>query len=173
MTASTEIPACLASRHFQMLVRVAKHGGIGDPEGCAAVLTLLETARRLRGHIHSILAAHGLSDARFAVLVCLYAIDPTPITPAELAEEAQISRAAMSESLESLQKAGHVTRERSATDRRSTRISLSDSGRALIEDTMRPFLDVVSRFGGALSLAERRIIGEICTNICGRLPSHA
>lgn len=153
---------------FQMLVRIAKHARIGDPEGCAAVLALLTTGRALREHLESVLSDLNLSETKFAALVSLYAFDPTASTADTLAAQAGVSRSSMTESLESLRKSGWVERTTPQAC-----IRLTDSGRTLTEKVVQPFLNAVARCSDILSIPERQTITQVCANLDQRLPSRA
>ncbi|MCX6956793.1 MAG: MarR family transcriptional regulator [Verrucomicrobia bacterium] len=155
----------LAFRPVQMLLRIARQSRLGDPEGCAAILTLLATGRVVRAHLQHVLGQLGLNEIKFSTLITLYALDPDPSTPAELALQSRVSRAAMSDTLEALRGGGWVDRERSTSDRRTLHIRLTARGRDLIETAVRPFLAAVGRCAEALTAAERRSL----TRTCGHL----
>lgn len=167
------LPELLACHPLQMLVRIANQSRLGDPEGCVAILSLVATGRVVRSHLQNVLGELGLSEIKFFTLVALYALDPDPSTPAELALQSQVSRAAMSDTLEALHESGWVDRERSATDRRITHIQLTARGRLLVESAVRPFLAAVARCVATLSPPERRALTRTCSHLCDHfsLPS--
>lgn len=167
------LPELLACHPLQMLVRIASQSRLGDPEGCVAILTLMSTGRVLRSHLQHVLGELGLSEIKFFTLVTLYALDPDPSTPAELALQSHVSRAAMSDTLEALRASGWVGRERSATDRRTLHIQLTARGRLLVEGAVRPFLAAIARCAETLSAPERRSLTRTCSHLCDHfsLPS--
>lgn len=148
-----------------MLVRIARHSRIGNPEGCAALLMLLSASRLLRNELHRVLTGLGLSQIRFAALVSLYASDPDPCTPADLAYHVQVSRATMADILDEMCRRGWITRKRVRTDRRSRHICLTDDGRTLFEHAVQPFLSAVSRCAEVLDVEEREAVGRASSQI--------
>jgi len=170
-------PACLSAQPFQMLVRIARHSDIGDPDGCAAILALLATGRSLRAHLQRVLTSLDLSEVKFAVLVSLYAQDPAPCSLSELSAQAEVSRASLRTTLDALSAGGWIetaSPSASASVRPSAqRISLTPRGRTLTEKTVRPFLTAVARCGEVLSASERQAVTRSCNLLQDRLPSTA
>lgn len=155
-----------------MLVRIARHSRIGDPQGCAAVFALLETGRQLRAHLREILARHQLTEDDFGILVSLYAIDPAATSPAELAVDTEISTKLLGLALDSLSHAGWITREESPLSG-SLQIQLTDLGRSLTEEAVRPFLEAVARCSDSLSPGQTRTLEKACVNLRNQLPTPA
>lgn len=148
-----------------MLVRIARHSRIGNPEGCAALLLLLASSRLLRNELHRVLARFGLSQLRFATLVSLYASDPDPCTPADLAYHVQVSRATMADILDELFRRAWITRKRARNDRRYQHICLTDDGRTLVERAVQPFLSAVSRCAEVLAPEEREAVARASSHM--------
>ncbi len=73
-----------------------------------------------------------LSDAQYGLLFGLRCAPQ--LSSSELASAADLSPASATEMLDGLAEAGLVRRERSARDRRVVLISLTDRGRALVEE---------------------------------------
>ncbi|HEY1510069.1 MAG TPA: MarR family transcriptional regulator [Solirubrobacteraceae bacterium] len=73
-----------------------------------------------------------LSDAQYSLLFCLRETDP--IRTSELAIAADLSPASTTEMLDGMAAAGVVTRIRSDQDRRVVLISLTECGRAMVEE---------------------------------------
>ena len=89
---------------------------------------LMGAVRRLRGretHSHE-----GLSNAQFQLL---FGLREGKLLCGELAFAAGLSPAATTQMLDGLEAAGLVVRERSQQDRRKVMTSLTDRGRALVE----------------------------------------
>lgn len=174
MTAAAQ-PACLSAQPFQMLVRIARHSDIGDPDGCAAVLALLATGRSLRAHLQRVLTSLDLSELKFAVLVSLYARDPAPCSLSELSAQAEVGRTSLRTTLDALSSGGWIETVAGASDSRPSaqRVSLTARGRTLTEKTVRPFLAAVARCGEVLSASERQAVTRSCNLLQDRLPSAA
>jgi DNA-binding MarR family transcriptional regulator len=165
--------ANLSARPFQMLVRIAQHSRIGDPQGCAAVFALLETGQQLRTHFHEVLARHQLAETGFTVLVSLYAVDPAPASVSELANDVRITPEALLPELDSLDAKGWISRETASAGHDYVLVQLTDCGRELTEHAVRPFLAAVARCGEALTPGQSRTLKQVCTNLRNRLPTES
>lgn len=94
-------------------------------------------ARLLEPQTEKVFAAHGLRQGEFDVLAALRRVGP-PFTliPSELSAMLMMSRAGMTNRLDRLEAAGFVERTLDPADRRSFRISLTETGRKAIDETM-------------------------------------
>ena len=93
---------------------------------------LLSTAARLVEHAWDAhLGQWGLNHAGFAVL---WMLTGGPRSQRELAQAMQVEDQTMSRVLDRLERHGHVTRERSTTDRRRVEVTLSESGRVAVAE---------------------------------------
>lgn len=146
---------CLACR---TLVAVARQRKGLDPEACKLVFAHLDTTLAMQSSLQGVLAQHGLSELQFAVLVALFALDPEPVMPADLADYAAVSRAAVTESLTRLEAQGLVHRTRDAIDRRAHHLHLTDRGRGTTEIALGHYLGAV---GGIARFLEPSTQGEL------------
>jgi DNA-binding MarR family transcriptional regulator len=89
-------------------------------------LDISRMARRLRQE-----AGAGLSPSQTAALVTIERHGP--LTPSELAERERVQRPTVTRVLARLEEAGLVDRAADPTDRRSSLVSISPDGRALLE----------------------------------------
>ena len=166
--------ACLSAQPFEMLVRIARHSAIGDPEGCAAVLALLATGRSLRTHLQRVLTSVNLSECKFAILVSLYARDPDPCSPGELSAQTGLGRATLRAALDALATGGWIEKHPAPGNlRRPELAALTPRGRTLTEKTVRPFLTAVAHCGEVLSASERQSVTAACNLLHDHLPSAA
>ncbi len=93
---------------------------------------LLSTAARLVEHAWDAhLDQWGLNHSGFVVL---WMVSSGPRSQHELAQAMQVEDQTMSRVLERLERHGHVSRERSTTDRRRVEVTLSDTGRAALAE---------------------------------------
>jgi DNA-binding MarR family transcriptional regulator len=88
-------------------------------------LAVTRTARRLRQE-----AGGGLSPSQTAALATIDRHGP--LTPSELAAHERVQRPTIARLLARLEEDGHVVRAADPHDRRSSLITLSDEGRALL-----------------------------------------
>lgn len=96
---------------------------------CGLVFAQLGAAARLRGRLREALARHELSDLEFATLVVLFAGEQEAIPMAILAEQTAVSRSAMTDTLDALERHQLATRTRDRNDRRILRVRLTATGR--------------------------------------------
>lgn len=146
---------CLACR---TLVSVARQRKGLDPEACRLVFAHLDTTLVVQSTLQGALAEHGLSELQFAVLVALFALDPEPVMPADIADYAAVSRAAVTEALARLEASGLIHRTRDTTDRRAHHLHLTDSGRDTTDAALARYLGAV---GGIARYLEPTTQGEL------------
>jgi DNA-binding MarR family transcriptional regulator len=95
-----------------------------------ALVELLGAERRLRARDQRCAAG----DLTQGQIRALFTIDKTgEATAGDLAKAAELSPASVSTMLDTLERDGIVERRRSATDRRVVVVTLTESGRALLE----------------------------------------
>jgi DNA-binding MarR family transcriptional regulator len=128
---------CLAGR---TLVSVARQRKGLDAGRCQLVFEHLDTAQVLQHTLHRALAEYKLSELQFAVLVALFAIDPAPATPADLADYTAVSRAAITDALVRVEELALILRTRDQADRRVCRVQLTDAGRTTVDRALVEYL---------------------------------
>lgn len=131
---------CLAVR---TLVSVARQRKGLDPARCHLVFEHLDAALSIQTALHRTLSAYRLSDLQFGVLVALFALDPEPVTPADLADYTAVSRAAITDALLRLETLQLVSRARDATDRRVFHLNLTPRGRTTVDEALVRYLSAV------------------------------
>lgn len=92
--------------------------------------TIPLTWNQIRGHIRAIAAEHyGMTVEQFNILRL---VRKGIQSASELAEVKQISRPAVSQTIEQLVEKGLITRQQSKGDRRFVKLELTDSGHSLL-----------------------------------------
>jgi DNA-binding MarR family transcriptional regulator len=115
----------------------------------SAAIRLLRLVRRLDD-------ASGLSAPRLSALsVVVFA---GPLSLAELAAEEQVRAPTMTRTVDALVKAGLVTRETRADNRRMVRIAATDEGRRLLEEGRRRRVAAITERLMRLAESERRAL---------------
>lgn len=156
----------LRNHPTKMLLRIFRQSGLGDPEGCAAVLSLISVGKLLRARMREVLTRYDLSELKLATLICLYAEEPASCTPADLARQVRVSRATMSTALEGMSRRGWLNRERGLTDRRTVNVHLTRVGRRLVEESVIPFLGAIAQCADTLAGDEWRTLSKTCAHLC-------
>jgi DNA-binding MarR family transcriptional regulator len=128
---------CLAGRTLSAVARQRK--GL-DAERCQLVFEHLDAAHALQLTLHRALAPFSLSQLQFGVLVSLFALDPEPAAPADLADHNAVSRAAITDALVRLESLQLIERTRDEADRRVFRVHLTAEGRTTIEEALVAYL---------------------------------
>ena len=97
-----------------------------DTEAISDCVPLLYFYREFDAALEQHYQAYGLSRGRWQVLMALYkAPDEGGLTPAELADLAGVTRAAMTGLVDGLVESGYVTRGDVGEDRRTYRVRLT------------------------------------------------
>lgn len=131
---------CLACRTLLSAARQRK--GL-DPARCKLVFEHLDTALTVQSALHRTLAEYRLSELQFGVLVALFALDPEPVMPADLADYTAVSRAAITDALVRLESLALVSRARDEADRRVFHLHLTAKGRATVDEALVRYLAAV------------------------------
>ncbi|WP_326820051.1 MarR family transcriptional regulator [Streptosporangium sp. NBC_01639] len=101
-------------------------------------------------------SAHGLDAASFDVLATLRRNEPPHrLTPAELMRSAMVTSGAITQRLDRLETRGLVTRTPSESDGRGVHVTLTDEGRALIDQVLPDHVDTENRLLAALTGTQR------------------
>ncbi len=150
---------CLVGR---TLLAVARQRRGLDAPRCQLVFAHLDTALAVQGALHRALAAYRLSELQFAVLVALFALDPEPVTPADLAGYAAVSRAAITDALVRLEALQFVVRTRDSGDRRVHHLQLTPGGRATVDTALVSYLTAAGEVARYLEPAAQAELLAAC-----------
>ncbi len=107
-----------------------------SPDPLSGTATQLRMATfRLARRLRAQRAVDTMSDGQFAVLAALkiHGIH----TLGELAERERVTAPSMNRTVNCLEELGYLTRTTDDVDRRKVNITLTDSGRAVVEETVR------------------------------------
>ncbi|KUJ70302.1 MarR family transcriptional regulator [Streptomyces albus subsp. albus] len=122
-----------------------------------AVIGRLSRVRQLIDtELRRTFAVHGLDGPSFDVLATLRRSDPPHrLTPAELMRSAMVTSGAISQRLDRLETRGLVARLPSEKDGRSVQVTLTEEGRALIDQALPDHVATEERVLAALGPDQR------------------
>lgn len=156
----------------RLLLGAARQSGIGDPDSCRIILSILYAGRAVRRALRCDLdhrfGFQDSSGAGFATLVTLYALSPLPATAADLAYHTDVSRAAMADIIEALEERGLVMRYSDGRGRMSL-VDLTERGQNAAVLAVRRFLEVASDLAGGIVPP----IGDAVAGTCEQVESRA
>lgn len=173
---------------YECLLEAAREFPELDPTAAEAYLHLLRTADDVFALSELRLAAQGISQGRFGVLMLLWrSSEPRsgdipitqppcgPRTPAELADAAGVTRATMTGLIDTLERDGYVVREPDPSDRRMLLVRLTRKAENFLTRFLPDHFRGASEVMGALTESERktlvRLLGKIQHHVSS-LPAH-
>jgi MarR family transcriptional regulator, 2-MHQ and catechol-resistance regulon repressor len=130
-----------------------------ETDALNAYIKLMRAAESVTVRAHSVLPKD-VTVSQFGVLEVL--LHCGPLCQSDLAAKLLKSGGNITLIVDNLEKAGHVTRERSSEDRRFVTVSLTDSGRTFITGLFPKVAASITRELGALSSAEQFTLGWLC-----------
>lgn len=148
----------MGSRRHTPFELIGMHGEnwrTADTPTHTALLLLAAMHGRMRSHILSICAEHGISPSEFDVLAALRrSAPPYEQTPTEILRRTVVTSGGLTKILHRLEKNGWIERIADETDRRIIRARLTRTGGQLIENAMGRVLDELGWMENALSAGE-------------------
>ncbi|QDU71093.1 MarR family transcriptional regulator [Mucisphaera calidilacus] len=100
----------------------------------------------------------GITKGQISVLKVIYHHPAGQVTPAELAEESDLTRSAITGVLDALEKLGHIERMPHPSDRRMILVVLSASGRAFAASCLKKHYQMVFEIMSRLTQRERQTL---------------
>ncbi|WP_420031595.1 MarR family winged helix-turn-helix transcriptional regulator [Streptomyces sp. cg28] len=133
------------------------------PQGVIGRLHRL--ADRLGEELRLVYGRYGLSEGEFDVLCALRrAGEPYERAPGELAAHTMVTTGAMTKRIDRLEKAGLVTRRRSADDQRGRIVALTGPGQDLIDRAFTEHMHNERRLVDLLTAAEAASLETLLTS---------
>jgi DNA-binding MarR family transcriptional regulator len=131
-----------------------------EPDADVSAMKVFTRIFRLNRHMTQPLAAifkkYSLYDGEFDLLATLHRNNkPEGMTPNELRGSVVLSSGAMTNRLDSLERAGMIARSANPSDRRSTYVSLTDKGENIVKEALGGYLEYLDGLLGVLSEEER------------------
>ena len=158
MVARQDIPA------YEQHIRAFLAARDTDVEAQTAVFNLDHAALDMISAMAAIaLRPHDLTHAGFVMLMTLWMTGPRETR--ELAAVLRVTKGAVVGSVNTLEKRGLVTRERSDTDRRLVSVALTPEGDALITRVQKTWHALEREVTAVLSADEKRTLAALCRKV--------
>ncbi|MFA5938282.1 MAG: MarR family transcriptional regulator [Sinimarinibacterium sp.] len=122
------IPEHLPS--LEMLQQELKDFPFLDPLAIHTLNQLVRAAKKVVSLLEQDLRRYGLSRGRYTTLWVVLKRGEVGVTPAEIADELDVTRATMTGLLDAIERDGQIVRVRSTDDRRNVIVKITDKGRA-------------------------------------------
>ncbi|SCG77441.1 DNA-binding transcriptional regulator, MarR family [Micromonospora siamensis] len=133
-----------------------------SPEPMAVFGRIYRLARLVGDAQEKVYAGWGISRGEFDVLAALRrAGSPYALAPKALAAGLMLTSGGMTGRLDRLERSGLVRRTPDPTDRRGLRISLTDQGRRVVEESADAGLAVQRRILDALPARDQEHLGDL------------
>ena len=147
---------------YECLIEAAKDYPELDPSACEAFLHLLRTGDEAFLYAEQNLTEHGISNGRFGVLMLLWGDAQNPaaiaegITPAELADRSNVTRATMTGLVDTLERDGFVKRAADLADRRMMRVTLTRKAEGFLKRLLPGHFQRMAALMDPLTVDERK-----------------
>lgn len=160
---------------YECLLEASREFPDLDPSATEVFLHLLRSGDEAFRVVESHLAQHEITQGRFGVLMALWGNcqradceNEKPLTPAELADRTGVTRATITGLVDTLERAGLVTRTPHPDDRRMMSVSLTKRGEKLLAQIMPEHFRRMAWLMGPLSESERKIFLRLLTKVMQR-----
>jgi DNA-binding MarR family transcriptional regulator len=158
---------------YECLLEASREFPDLDPSATEIFLHLLRAGDEAFRIIESHLARHDITQGRFGVLMALWsncAADggAAPLSPAEIAERTGVTRATITGLIDTLERAGLVTRTPHPEDRRMMCVALTSRGAALLSRIMPEHFRRMAWLMSPLSEGERKTFVRLLTKVLAR-----
>jgi len=158
---------------YECLLEAAREFPDLDPSATEVFLHLLRAGDEAFRVVEAHLAQHDITQGGFSVLMALWgncrsADQELPLSPAELAERTGVTRATMTGLVDTLARAGLVTRTPDPKDRRMMAVELTTHGETLLHKIMPEHFRRMAWLMAPLSEGERKTFVRLLTKLLRR-----
>jgi DNA-binding MarR family transcriptional regulator len=153
---------------IEVLQEDARHIPTLDPQTVLAFLSVLVVAADVERRLDSHFARYGLSHGRFVILMLLRRRGEA-MSPAELADAAEVTRATVTGLLDSLEADGFVLRSSRKGDGRMIDVKLTKKGKELLERTLPDHYARIASFMVDLTRAEKKTLVDLMAKVRERI----
>ncbi|MGP4029052.1 MarR family winged helix-turn-helix transcriptional regulator [Actinomadura sp. 3N407] len=132
---------------------------------------LFGLASRLSGPVvWRIIERHGISPTGFFLLRLLIVEDG--LRPGEVAKRLLVTPATVTSVVDTLERNGHVRRERSYRDRRGVMLRITDSGRRLLAEKSEPIGQDLARLYDVVDEGDEAAVRRFLLNLIKQFETH-
>lgn len=128
-----------------------------DKDHSQLVFAHLDAASVLHNALYDVLIRHYLTNLQFKVLLALNTVSASPITATLLATRSGVSKTAITNAIDAMEKNGLTERWRKPHDQRITQIRLTTVGRKHFEETLDDYFQTAAN---AARLVEKSSLSE-------------
>jgi DNA-binding MarR family transcriptional regulator len=129
-------------------------------------------AREIEDRLEPVYAACGLEPGWYDVLATLRRTGPPfQLRPTDFANALMLTTSGTTKRLDRLEAAGHITRQPDPGDRRGVLITLTKSGRELIDNAAAQHMANEHRILAGLTEADRRQLADLLRKLTNTLPA--
>lgn len=158
---------------YECLLEASREFPDLDPSATEAFLHLLRAGDEAFRVVESHLAQHDITQGRFGVLMALWGNcrregGQVPLTPAELAERTGVTRATITGLVDTLERAGLVTRKPHPEDGRMMSICLTTKGDELLRKILPNHFRRMAWLMAPLAEDERKTLVRLLTKLMQR-----
>lgn len=158
---------------YECLLEAAREFPDLDPSATEAFLHLLRAGDEVFRVAESNLGRYEITQGRFGVLMALWGNCrregcQTPLTPAELADRTGVTRATITGLVDTLERAGLVTRKPHPEDRRMMSVGLTPKGDDLLRKVLPEHFRRMAWLMAPLAEDERKTLVRLLTKVMQR-----
>lgn len=158
---------------YECLLEASREMPDLDPSATEVFLHLLRAGDEAFRVVESHLAKFDITQGRFGVLMALWGNSQrcggaTPLTPAELAERTGVTRATITGLVDTLERAGYVSRKPHPDDRRMMCVGLTKKGEKLLAAIMPEHFRQMAWLMNPLSEGERKEFVRLLLKVLAR-----
>ena len=142
------------------VLQIVQHCSPQHMGGVAIMLSLARAASTLQDELKKELEEFQLTGRDFTTLLALFALDPSPVTPSDLAYHAGVSRAALSHTVRKLVASGLLLRKENPA-----LVSLTHSGLQTASRALDQFTDRMIEIGNRVPNPDQTTVAAICDSL--------
>lgn len=136
-----------------------------DVEAVLMTLEFLSTAKEVNSAYGKYFLEQGLSEGKFTLLMLLYRCPEHPVTPSELAQSANVTKATITGLIDGLSKDGLVRRSIHPDDRRKQVVLLTTHGIDVLEKMLPNHYRKTAKLVNRLSTEERSVFLQLLSKV--------